>query len=175
LAPRPTLLTHFASVEEAQNLEPDAILRLAALAVEVREDAEHLRDRLRLSNEETARLVRAESHRPTFESATSEATARSHLYAEGTSAYRDRVLLAWARSGDGPADAAWRNHLTLPERWQVPRFPFGGEDVMALGVPAGPRVGALLRAVETWWIAGNFAADEAALRAKLGELARAWA
>ena len=46
----------------------------------------------------------------------------------------------------------------------------GGADVMALGVPAGPRVGELLRALEAWWIAGDFAADETALRAKLKEL-----
>jgi poly(A) polymerase len=43
---------------------------------------------------------------------------------------------------------------------------------MALGVPAGPRIGELLRALEAWWIAGDFAADEAALRVRLGELAR---
>jgi len=43
---------------------------------------------------------------------------------------------------------------------------------MALGLPAGPRVGELLRALEEWWIAGDFAADEAALRAKLEEMAR---
>ena len=41
---------------------------------------------------------------------------------------------------------------------------------MALGVPAGPRVGEILRALEAWWIAGDFAADEAELRAKLKEL-----
>jgi poly(A) polymerase len=42
---------------------------------------------------------------------------------------------------------------------------------MALGVPAGPRVGELLRTLEDWWIAGDFAADEASLRARLKELA----
>jgi poly(A) polymerase len=42
---------------------------------------------------------------------------------------------------------------------------------MALGIPAGPRVGILLRAVEAWWIAGDFVADETALRAKLREFA----
>ncbi len=52
-------------------------------------------------------------------------------------------------------------------------FPSAAHDVMALGVPAGPRVGELLRTLEAWWIAGDFTADEAALRAKLGELAGA--
>jgi len=46
-----------------------------------------------------------------------------------------------------------------------------GEDVIALGVPAGPRVGALLRALEAWWIADDFRAERGALLAKLRELA----
>jgi poly(A) polymerase len=41
---------------------------------------------------------------------------------------------------------------------------------MALGVAAGPRVGELLRAVETWWIAGDFAAEEQVLREQLRKL-----
>jgi poly(A) polymerase len=61
--------------------------------------------------------------------------------------------------------------LSLPERWQAPQFPLGGNDVMGLGVPSGPRVGEALRALEGWWIAGDFTADEAALRRKLRELA----
>jgi poly(A) polymerase len=52
-------------------------------------------------------------------------------------------------------------------RWQPLRFPISGADVMALGVSAGPRVGELLRALEAWWVAGDFAADAAALRAQL--------
>ena len=41
---------------------------------------------------------------------------------------------------------------------------------MALGVPVGPRVGELLRAVEDWWIAGDFAADAGGLRDHLQKL-----
>ena len=82
------------------------------------------------------------------------------------------MLIAWARSGDAADSQPGATRFTLPERWQPPRFPLGGADVMALGVPAGPRVGELLRALEAWWIAGDFAGDEAALRVRLGELAR---
>jgi hypothetical protein len=38
---------------------------------------------------------------------------------------------------------------------------------MAVGIPAGPRVGELLRALEAWWVAGDFTADATALRAEL--------
>jgi poly(A) polymerase len=170
-APRPVLLDRLAALEAGLGLAADPILRLAALAVEVAEDADRLRDRLRLSNDEHARLARAAARDPRIAPAEPEAAARACLYAVGAAAYRDLALVAWARSGAVPGEPAWRDRTTLPERWQPPRFPLGGGDVMALGVPAGPRVGQLLREVEAWWIAGDFAADEAALRAKLRALA----
>ena len=172
VAPRPTLLDRLAELEAALGLTPDSILRLAALAVEVPEDADRLRDRLRLSNEEHARLARAAVLMPDLGPNAPELAAKAYLYAEGAAGYRQRVLIVWARSGDPAASQGWRDRFALPERWQPPRFPLGGTDVMALGLAAGPRVGELLRALEEWWIAGDFAADEAALRAKLGEMAR---
>ena len=173
LAPRPGLLARIVSLQAALGLTPDAVVRLAALAVEVPEDAERLRTRFRLSNEETARLVRASIRAPAIDPSASESAAKAYIYAEGAAAFQESVLLAWARFGEAPASSAWRLRFALPERWQAPRFPVGGADVMALGIPAGPRVGELLRTLEGWWIAGDFTADEAALRAKLGELAGA--
>ena len=171
-APRPTLLVRLASLEAALALAPDGILRLAALTVEVPEDADRLADRLRLANDERARLGRAAERMPELGPAAPEAAARAYLYAAGPAAFRDRVLTAWVRSGDTPGSEDWRRRLGLPGRWSPPRFPIGGGDVLALGVPAGPRVGEILRALEAWWIAGDFAADEAALRLRLAELAR---
>jgi poly(A) polymerase len=171
LAPRPALLARLAGVEAALGLVPDAVLRLAALAVEIAEDAETLRTRFRLSNDDTAKLMRAASRVPDIEPAAPEHAAKACLFTAGAAAYRERVLIAWARSGDGPTSDAWRMRFALPERWLPPRFPISGADVMALGVPAGPRVGELLRSLEAWWLAGDFAADESALRAKLAELA----
>jgi poly(A) polymerase len=165
--PRPRLLGRLAAIEAALALAGDAILRLAALAVEVPEDADRLRERLRLSNEEHARLSRAALRAPDLGAESDERAAKACLYANGEAAYRERVLMAWARSGDAPASAPWRQRLALPERWQPARFPLGGADVMALGVPAGPRVGELLRALEAWWLAGDLAADATALRAEL--------
>jgi poly(A) polymerase len=169
-APRPNLLRRLAEIEAALSLAPDPMLRLGALAVEVPEDAERLRERLRLSNEEHATLARTAAGASTPGAEMSEAAARALLYRDGEEAYRQRVLIGWVRSGEPPDSTAWRARLALPERWQPQRLPLGGADVMALGVPAGPRVGELLRALEAWWIAGDFAADEAALRARLAEI-----
>jgi poly(A) polymerase len=170
-APRPSLLSRLAAIEAALSAEADPVLRLAALAVETPEDAERLRQRMRLSNEEAAELARAAARAPDIGPAVPEAAAKIYLYRNGATAYREHLLLAWTRSGASPKSEAWLQRLALPDRWQPSRLPFGGADVMALGVPAGPRVGQVLRALEAWWIAGGFTADEAALRTRLEQLA----
>ena len=170
-APRPTLLARLAAIEAALGLAPDAVLRLAALAVEIPEDAERLRDRLRLSNDETAKLTRAAGRGADIGPSGPETHARAFLYRHGAAAYRERVLLDWTRSGAPPHSEAWRRRFDLPKHWQPPCFPLTGADVLAQGIPAGRRVGEILRGLEEWWIAGHFAADESGLRARLGELA----
>jgi poly(A) polymerase len=168
--PRPGLLGRLAALEAATGGMGDAVLRLAALAVEVEEDAVRLTERLRLSGTERVRLLRAADHAPDIGPPAPESAARLWLYREGVEAYRQRLIVAWLRSGAPPTSPAWRHRLTLPQRWQPPRLPLGGADVVALGVAPGPSVGALLRALEAWWIAGDFAADADALRARLAAL-----
>jgi poly(A) polymerase len=168
--PRPGLLARTASLEVSLGLAGDPMRRLGALAVELPEDADRLQERLRLSNDEYARLVHTSRRTPGVAPASPEAAAKAVFYAEGAAAYRECVLTAWARSDAAPTDSTWHDRWALVDRWQPPRFPLGGDDIVALGVSPGPRVGELLRALETWWIAGNFAAGEAALRAKLQEM-----
>ncbi len=90
---------------------------------------------------------------------------RAALYRLGTSLFIDRVLL------EGADD--WRAALALARSWTPPELPIGGADALALGLKPGPRVGALLEAVERWWIAGDFSADRAACLAELKRLAAA--
>jgi poly(A) polymerase len=56
--------------------------------------------------------------------------------------------------------------------WVKPAFPLGGGDVIAAGIPAGPRVGELLSKLEDEWVEENFAADRAALLARLSALVK---
>ena len=169
-APRPLLLERVAALEAALALAADPLRRLAALTVETREDAERLRLRLRLSNQDYALLARVEAGKAKLGAATADRVAKAVLYREGQDAYQWLLLLDWARSGDSAEHAGWRGLWTLPARWQPPLLSVSGTDVMALGVPPGPRVGALLGGLEEWWIAGGFAADRSELLAKLREL-----
>jgi poly(A) polymerase len=147
--------------EAALGLAPDPVRRLGALAVLVAEDAERLRERLRLFNAEHARLASmAEGWRHVTPG---EAEGRALLYRLGPEAFTDRVLLAWARSGADAEDAAWRALATLPARWTAPAFPLKAADFIKLGLARGPALGAALRAAEAAWIATGFPQDAAAL------------
>jgi poly(A) polymerase len=151
-------------VEAALGVEPDALRRLGALGVWVIEDTERLGERLRLPNVESERLAALDLWwRVT--SATDGQRARALLYRLGSQAFRDRALLAWARSQAGAADAAWRDLAMFPQRWTAPVFPLKAADFIARGVGAGPPLGAALRAAEEAWIAADFPADRTALDA----------
>lgn len=162
--PRLVRFERLAAIEEANGLAPSPALRLAALAVFVEEDVERLADRLRLSNAEQA--VLALSALSVSAALPGEEGAKVLLYRLGPDAYRSRFLLAWADADARPEDAEWRNALALPERWQAPVFPIGGNDVMALGEIKGPDIGALLKRLEQDWIASGFALDRGELLAR---------
>jgi poly(A) polymerase len=51
------------------------------------------------------------------------------------------------------------------ERLDVPRFPVGGEDLIAAGLRPGPVLGAELERLERLWIEGGFTLDRDALLA----------
>ena len=70
----------------------------------------------------------------------------------------------------GDPGAALADALAAAQAWQPKRLPVGGNDILALGVPAGPRVGALLAALEAWWVAHDFAPDRAASLAEARRL-----
>jgi poly(A) polymerase len=86
---------------------PSAVRRLAALSVAVTEDAKRVAARLRLSNAE-AKALDSMGHRWWRFADKDDARARRLLYRLGEDPYRDRLMLAWARTGDGIDAARWR-------------------------------------------------------------------
>ena len=84
---------------------------------------------------------------------------RQALYRLGSERCRDRLLIAWAGARAAADSAPFEALLATVETWTRPAFPLSGKDVVALGIAPGAQVGQLLRAVEDWWIAGDFQAD----------------
>jgi tRNA nucleotidyltransferase/poly(A) polymerase len=154
------------SAERLLGLEPSAVRRLGALAVAVTEDARRLATRLRLTNAETKALD-SMGHRWWRLAAMDEATARRRLYRLGEDRYRDRLMLAWARAGEGAGDHSerWRELATLSERWSAPKFPLKAADFVARGIAEGPVLGQVLALAEDAWLAADFPLDQPALKA----------
>lgn len=156
--------TNMAKLEHALSFAPDSVRRLGALAVAVVEDAERLRDRLRLTNAEFDRLAAMADGWWHIAAATDPHAARGLLYRLGPEKFRDRSMLAWARSwSEGAADDRWHDLVLLPDRWAAPTFPLKAADFLSRGVEKGPALGAAIRRAEEAWIADNFPMDAAAL------------
>jgi poly(A) polymerase len=159
-------------IEATLGLPADAMRRLAALTVLAREDAERLGQKLRLSNDEQARLTAMADGWPRLDPAMSEQSQHALAYEAGDH-FGDVALLAWARSGANVTDGAWRDLATLLLRWPRPVFPLKAADLVTRGIAKGPALGAALRAAEQAWIAADFPSDPAALAAIADAAARA--
>lgn len=137
---------------------PDPLLRLAALAPG---EPAPLAERLRLSGAERSRLAAARGTVP--DPAADDDALRRALADTPRAALIDRCWLAEARGERGDWRALRARLAALPE----PVFPLAGADVLARGVPPGPRVGALLGEVRQWWRDGGCVADRKACLARL--------
>lgn len=135
--------------------------RLAALAVSVREDAWRLRERLRLSNDEADRIERLAlalegvSGRAALPDI---AALRTWGHRVGADAVAGAMVLASA-SAETAGQLAVQALIAALGR--TPRFLLSGRDVMALGVPSGPRIGRVLDGARRSWIEADCPADRA--------------
>jgi poly(A) polymerase len=160
---------------EAEFGAADAVRRLAALLPRDAAQAQALSERLRLSNDERDRLMALAAPDRAIHPGLSARERRQALYHLGAARFRDVAVLAWAGRAAGgdltPDDAAsWRALVQEADAWTPVSLPVRGADALALGVPAGPRVGALIKDVEAWWEAGDYRADRAACLKKLKQL-----
>lgn len=148
----------------------DAMTRVAA-ALEDQESAKALSRRLKLSNEERDRLVSALGDDVKITNYMSLREMRRAIYKLGNEAFRDRVMLAWAAAGNDKAQA-WRALVTHAQMWTPPKLPLTGDEVMAAGIPAGPKVGLIMREVEDWWIDADFPDDKLSVIERLKAVAQ---
>lgn len=168
----PDDLARLQAIESVLEIEPDPITRLAALATADAASAAKLATKLRLSRAEEHALRGANARDSGLDPSSGEAAAHAALYRLGAETYGRAQRLTWARSRTPPTDHAWRERASLPERWTVPSMPFSGADAVALGIPAGPRVGRLLDAFEKWWIEAGFPNDVELLQTRFAALAK---
>jgi poly(A) polymerase len=168
------VLPEATATSRLSGLPPDPILRLAAMLTG---DPLALATRLKFSNEDRDRLLRllatptpkgsdTELRRLLADHTSADLIDRTWLSEAGLS---EAALSEAALDGSGPDGSAdVRRRLAGMRR---PVFLLEGRDVLALGIPAGPAVGTLLRDVRQWWLDAGCIADRAACVAELARRA----
>lgn len=162
-------LSRFRAVADTGGGEVHPAFRLTALAVAVREDAPRLRERLKLSNAEFDRITRlaralegVAGHRPLPDLA-----RLRHLDQEaGQDAVAGALVLVTACAE--PAAQRLAQGL-IAELGRTPPFLLRGRDMLALGVPPGRSLGAMLQRVRHDWIEAGCPEGKEAQLALLGK------
>lgn len=158
---------------------PDALLRLEAIVPPDAARMKELAERLKLSKSEANRLQRWALTEP-LAATTIEATLAKGLYRGDPQGIADRLRLALASARRRAAEedkammeaGGLSRLLAFAGKWEKPVFPVKGADLAALGVPAGPTLGALLKQLETDWIESGFSLGRAALLERAQEAIR---
>ncbi|MVA99507.1 CCA tRNA nucleotidyltransferase [Nitratireductor sp. CAU 1489] len=157
----------------------DPLLRLAAIIPPDAPRIAALAQRLKLSNGERDRLV-AWAATPQIGHTASETELARLAYRAGRAGFDDRLRLALASARaravtDDTAMIEAGGYYRLKkflDGWTMPEFPVGGADLIAIGIPAGPKMGNALRDLEEIWIDSGFSLDRAELLARAEELKR---
>ncbi|EKE09769.1 MAG: hypothetical protein ACD_16C00110G0004 [uncultured bacterium] len=155
-------------LEQEASLAPNAFLRLASFHPLFDE----LKSHLRLSKEQASKLAfLIQKHDPV-----SEKSYKHFAYLWGKDVTFHTATLQTAQRisskemtvKDG---AEFLKHLqTLLMAWPIPVFPLKGRDLLKSNLREGKRIGALLKAVENWWIDQDFKPDKKACLEYLREL-----
>ena len=145
--------------------DPVAIWRLAALAVMVEQDAERLREHLRLSNDEHKKLTayaRLLSALKNWAMPLDALAIRRLVADHGV----ETLSVVLAAIGGEPSPVIQGDASEALERYRggaepIPFFPLRGADLVAGGIPKGPKVGERLAQARQVWLADGCRTDEA--------------
>lgn len=140
--------------EDRYGLPVDPIRRLLGLLMFDEQVLVRTATRLKMSNAERDRLLTV-LNVPGFYETRAEVLRAQYRF--GRQALQDWVAsTALHIVGD-----------TLKDSPDAPVFRLKGEDLVKAGLKPGPAIGQMLRALENWWIEGDFTADKQALLEEL--------
>lgn len=156
---------------------PDPLLRLEAVVPPDAARMAAMAGRLKMSKAESARLSAWAMTGPISHTASEAELART-AYAGDRQAVEDRLRLSLAsargkavqETGALAEAGGYLRLLRFLDGWERPVFPLKGGDLGALGLPAGPKMGKLLAALEAEWAEAGFKPDRDALLARAAAL-----
>jgi poly(A) polymerase len=143
---------------------PVAIWRLAALAMMVEQDADRLREHLRLSNDEHKKLVAYARLLVVLKNWALPLDANGIRRLVADHGVETLSVVLAAIDGEpsprinGDALSALERYRSGEER--VPAFPLRGADLVERGIPKGPKIGEILSLARQVWLAEGCRTDE---------------
>jgi poly(A) polymerase len=152
------------AVEKKYETPSHALVRFASVLPSNSKTAAAITKRLKLSNRETEKVVTLTTLPATLRGKIDPVPLRHALYEHKPDDVRDALLLLTAENATQNIDAA----LAIVSDWEPIHFLIQGADILKFGIPAGPKIGETLHAVEEWWIANDFrpSRDECLAEAK---------
>ena len=165
-ATAPARLARLMHAEAERKSRPDAVLRLAALAVWTREDAQRLSGRLRLANHEHDRLAAAADIAAVLRGKPLPPDGqglRALLFAQDREAASDGMALAQIDDAAMWCNPLWTAAFADLARLSRPKLPFSGTDLQNRGISGGPLMGQMLKTLQAQWIRAGFPKDPLAL------------
>lgn len=162
-------LARLVEIEKKQSIKAKPLRRLAAL-LPLADFADDAAKRLKLSKRDADFLRKLLALQSQLNAFLSVQALRRIQYENGAETTRDALLVHAATDGSDIAEA-----LAAVAVWTPPVFPLRGEDFLRIGLAPGPKVGILMKEIEAWWIAADFAPSRAECLARMQDLVTAQA
>jgi len=146
---RLTVLVH---VEAAAEAPPHPLRRFSTLIPTRHSQVRDVARRMTFSNDDRHKLESLVHIDPDVRPGMDGHLMREALYRYGVPTFED---FAWLNA-DAISAKVVPALLRHAAEWTIPEMPVSGKDLLALGVPSGPGVGALLCRMEEAWIESDF-------------------
>ncbi|WP_346891408.1 CCA tRNA nucleotidyltransferase [uncultured Roseibium sp.] len=146
-------------------------LGFAVLSGFVDEDLDRIADRFRLSNAERKRMHGALAAAKDLSAGGDDPQVYRLLYRHGRESFIDGLLAVWAQARAGGTSAqrepVFSAALEQGRDLDIPVFPLKGADLMAAGLPAGPKIGETLKRLEDEWLDSRFSLSREEILARM--------
>lgn len=150
------LLPPLVTVRKQAGEPIDPILRLMSIIPPQLDRVQELATRLKLSNDETARLT-AWAGQADLPPGITEDDLATLMYQADSRTIQDKLWLQKAKQAAKVEESADTDKLiAFAKDWKRPELPVQGRDLIKLGYSTGPEIGKALLQLEQAWIASNF-------------------
>ncbi|MDG2416904.1 MAG: CCA tRNA nucleotidyltransferase [Pelagibacterales bacterium] len=147
-------------IENKINKPINNLLKLSILLESSEHNANNFIEQFPISNEEADNLRTFTNLDLSIKSYLSIKESRAKLYRLGVEKFQDFVILNWIKDSNQKNDLNWHTLHEVAKNFEQPKFSFGANDIIRMGIEEGPLVGKILSELEEWWIDSDFIDDE---------------